>query len=296
MLRDLRRTRVLLAILLLSSFVLVTLDYRTGRGSPLDGVRGAAARVLGPAEAAVAAVLRPVAATVSSLTGRPAAGARADRLAKDNAALREQLALMRRDAAASPARRLLGLAGAGRYEIVPARVVALGTGLGFSWLATIDAGSRDGLRPDLSVISADGLVGRVKTVTPTTATVLLAADPASQVGVRLAGSGEIGIASGQATGPLVLQLLDANARITVGQDVTTLGSPHNRPYAPGIPVGTVTQVFSGPGAAARTALVRPYVRFSALDLVGVVVGAPSAKPRPATLPPKPAPVVTPGTH
>lgn len=295
MLRDLRRTRVLLAVLLTASFLLVTLDYRTGRGSPLDGVRGAAARVLGPVQARVAGALHPVARTFSDVTGRQAAGARADRLARDNAALREQLALTERAAADAPARRLFGLAGSGRYRIVPARVVALGGGLGFSWVATIDAGSRDGLRPDLSVLSADGLVGRVKTVTRTTATVLLAADPASKVGVRLRGNGEIGIVRGSATGPLVLQLLDPSARIEVGAAVATLGSPQNRPYAPGIPVGRVTSIVPGSGAA-RTARVTPYVRFSALDLVGVVVGAPTVRRRHATLPSKPDPVVTSGRH
>ncbi len=292
MLRDLRRTRVLLGVLLIASFVLVTLDYRTGRGSPLDGVRAVAAGVLGPVQAGVAAVTRPVARTVSGIGRAGATTARADRLARDNAALREQLALARRGPATS-LDRLLGLAAAGRYRIVPARLVALGGGLGFSWTATIDAGRRDGLRPDLTVVSGRGLVGRVKTVTTRTATVLLAADPASKVGVRVSASGEIGVITGQATGPLVLELLDAHARVRVGEAVTTFGSPGGRPYAAGVPVGRVGKVFAGPGTATRTALVTPYVRFSSLDLVGVVIAAPQPAIRRATLPPKPDPVVRP---
>ena len=46
----------------------------------------------------------------------------------------------------------------------------------------------------MTVLNGDGLVGRVTTVGPSTATVLLAIDPDSTVGTRLEESMELGFA------------------------------------------------------------------------------------------------------
>jgi rod shape-determining protein MreC len=44
-----------------------------------------------------------------------------------------------------------------------------------------------------------------------------------------------------------------------------------RPYVPGVPVGQVVTVTSQPGSLTQTALVRPFVDFTGLGVVGVVV-------------------------
>ena len=48
-----------------------------------------------------------------------------------------------------------------------------------------------------------------------------------------------------------------------------------------------------PGSQTRTAVVAPYVDFTSLDLVGVVVEPPRKDPRDAVLPPKPVATPTP---
>ena len=63
--RDNRRTRVVLALLLLTAFTLITLDIRGGSGS---GLRGFGQRVFGPVERAAAAVVRPITDFVDGLT------------------------------------------------------------------------------------------------------------------------------------------------------------------------------------------------------------------------------------
>ncbi len=291
MLQTFRRTRLLLAVLLVACSVLITLDYRAGRGSPLTGVRGVAGAVLGPIETGIAAGTRPLTRTVSGITRGARASARVDRLARENALLRQQLRLARRPSAAGPVSALLGLAGASGLRIVPARVVGFGAALGLSYTATIDAGSRDGVRPNTGVVTAAGLAGRVTSVTATTATVRLAVDPATKVGVRLAGSAEIGVLTGGGAGPMTLDVLNANAVLRIGQVVQTLGSPNARPYPAGLLVGRISQVLPRTGMTAR-ALVTPATRFSALDLVGVVLSAPRVTPRQAVAPAKPAPVVS----
>jgi len=124
------------------------------------------------------------------------------------------------------------------------------------------------------VLSASGLVGTVTSVSPWTCTVGLATDPAAAVGVRLAGSGQLGWVTGTATRSgqnlLVLHVLGSDAAIYPGQELITAASVNNRPYVAGVPVGVVTKVAAA-GDLTRTALVRPFTNFAALDVVGVVV-------------------------
>ena len=289
---------MLLALLLVTSIGLITVDYRAsgddGR-SPLDGLRAVAAAAFGPVEQVAAAIARPVGEAVDGLSGLGSGRDEVARLRRENEALTRQLRtseLARNRAAELDA--LLRLAGAGRYRIVPAQVVAIGAAQTFSWTVTIDAGTRDGVRPDMTVLNGDGLVGRVKTAGPTTATVLLAVDPGSSVGVRLAGSMEVGFTTGQGLDDVLdLRLLDGQSTIERGDRLVTFGSQGDMPYVPGVPVGEVRSVSGTPGSQTRTASVVPYVDFSALDLVGVVVQPPRADPRDAVLPPRPAsPTVT----
>lgn len=289
--RDTRRTRLLLALLLVTSVSLITIDYRGGERSPLDGLRSLAAAVFGPVEQVAAAIARPVSDAVDSVSSLGDGRDEAARLRRENQELTRQLRtseLARNRAAELDA--LLHLAGAGRYRIVPAQVIAIGAAQTFSWTVTIDAGTRDGVRPDMTVLNGDGLVGRVKTAGPSTATVLLMVDPESSVGVRLEGSMEVGFTTGQGVedgGDLDLRLLDGQSTVVRGDRLVTFGSQSDTPYVPGVPVGEVRRVQGTPGSQTRTALVSPYVDFTALDLVGVVVEPPRTDPRDAVLPPRP---------
>ncbi|MFC7729457.1 rod shape-determining protein MreC [Actinomadura keratinilytica] len=195
--KDTRRTRWVLGVLLAVALTMITVDYRGGQHSPLAGLRGLGAAVFGPVERASAAVVRPVGNTVDAITDAPGERRRADRLERENQRLREQLRAHRIDASRyEQLHRLLGSAGIGGYKIVAAQVISAGQG--FEETVTIDVGSRSGVRRDMTVLNADGLVGRVTRVGPATATVLLATDVASSVGARLEDSREIGIVQGAA--------------------------------------------------------------------------------------------------
>jgi rod shape-determining protein MreC len=65
----------------------------------------------------------------------------------------------------------------------------------------------------------------------------------------------------------------------------------DQPEVPGVPVGTIVSVQPSPGALTQTALVRPFVNFTALGVVGIVVQVPQHNPRISILP-RPAPTVT----
>ncbi|MFI1714274.1 rod shape-determining protein MreC [Streptomyces litmocidini] len=293
--RDTRESRLLLVLLIAIAFALITVDIRGGQESPVDGARQAAAAVFGPVENGVAAAVDPVGNAIGAVRDSGERHTRIAALEKENAELKARLGsddrnrnrLRELDA-------MLKTAGAGQYGIKGAQVIAIGAAQGFSWTVTIDVGARDGIKRDMTVLNGAGLVGRVTTVGPSTSTVLLANDPDFTVGTRMEKSDELGFATGQGDSPLLVQLLNGKAKVKPGDRLVTFGSRADKPFVPGVPVGEVIRVDPSGGGLTRNVYVRPYVGFTKLDIVGVVVQAPSSDPRDMVLPqkPKPAPTVT----
>ena len=230
------------------------------------------------------------------ITGGPSADSKIAALQAANARLRAELSsaqLSQADEAQLSS--LLRLAGRGGYRIVAASVIAAGEDYANS--VTLDVGSRDGVHAQETVLNGDGLVGTVTQVSTDTSTVLLATDASSVVGARMAGSNQIGAVTGTGkslSGPSVmhLRLFDANATLQPGQSLVTFGSVQDRPYVPGVPIGQVTTVQGNAGSLTQTALIKPFVNFTSLGVVGVVVGGPAQNPRDSVLPPSPTPVPT----
>ncbi|MGV9404858.1 rod shape-determining protein MreC [Streptomyces sp. NPDC003667] len=292
--RDTKESRLLLVLLIAIAFALITVDIRGGRNSPVDGARQAAAAAFGPIENGLSSAVDPVGEAVSAVRD---SGTRHDRLAaleKENAALKAKLGSDDRNRSRlTQLDKMLKIAGEGQYGIKGAQVIAIGSAQGFSWTITIDAGAADGIQRDMTVLNGDGLVGRVTTVGPHTATVLLANDPDFTVGTRMENSDELGFASGQGDRPLRVELLNGKAEVKKGDRLVTFGSQADKPFVPGVPVGVVSRIDPSGSGLTRTLYVTPYVGFSKLDVVGVVVQGPKRDPRDEVLPSKPKPTPTP---
>jgi rod shape-determining protein MreC len=257
--RDTRRTRIALAALLAVALALIAADYLG-----LTGLRAAGGAVFGTAERALASV-------GGRITG-PSARVRS--LERQLITLRAQLSGARLSKAEyAQLARLLRLSGQGGYRIVVANVIALGQG--YQRTVTLDAGSRDGVRPEETVLNGSGLVGTVTSVSPWTSTVVLATDPSAVAGVRLVGGGQLGWVTGAPGAPgsglLRLRVLGPSTVLAPGEQVVTAASQGGTPYVAGVPVGIVVRVQAPAGTLTGTALVRPFVDFAALDVVGVVV-------------------------
>ena len=268
-------------MLVLISVTMILLDLRGGSSGPLGPLRSVGAAVIGPLERAAATVVVPVRTYVQSVASVGDKDRVISELTVENDALRAQLDTVANDRArVADLDALLGLVDANDYVTVPAQVIAVGPAQGFAWTVTIDAGSRDGVEVDMSVISGKGLVGRVVSVSPTTATVLLIVDATSTVGGRLAGTSQIGIVSGTGRQDVLqMQLLDPLAVVDLGETIVTFGSEGDRPYAPGIPIGTVKEMRGTEGQLTRSAIVEPFADISMLDIVGVVLRVPEREPR-----------------
>src|SRR3954464_10844554 len=297
--RESRRARLVLALLLLTAFTLITLDYRAGSGGPLRAIGNAVFRpvrraVAGPVERAVADVARPVGSFFSSLGNLSSYKSTNAKLRKQNERLREQLRLTDGDRAhLSSAEKLLDIAGRGQFKIVPAQVVAVEGALGFEWTATIDIGSRDGIRTNTTVGNGDGQVGRTVHVGPTTSTVLLGQDPTFTAGARLKRTNEIGHVDGGGRQPMTFTLLGSSNTMKPGDRLVSFASLANRPFVAEVPIGRITKVLPTPGQLFRTAVVAPFVDFTAIDVVGVVVSQPRTARRDSLLPPSPTPSPSP---
>lgn len=279
-----RRTRMVLAVLIVASLTFVILDLRGGQG-PLGSVRTFGANIIGGIERVAATIFSPVTGASSWWSDMRDQAAQIEALRTENGTLRGDLATLESDKARADALdALLRVSSVGQYRFVPAEVIAVGPAQDFAWTVTIDAGRNDGVENDMTVINGDGLVGHVIKTTASTATVMLVTDAESSVGARIAGSEEIGVISG--TGEqdwLDFQLLDPLADVRAGDALVSFGSKGGRPYAPGLPIGEVLSVSGSAGDLSRVAKVRPYVDVSALTIVGVVTRPPRTDPRDSVL-------------
>lgn len=124
-------------------------------------------------------------------------------------------------------------------QIMPAQVIGT-SGMEQSRMITIDKGSHSGVKIDMAVITPDGIVGKVKDVSPLSSQVLLVNDRDSGAGVILQGSRLQGILRGSPQGELRVADVMADESIQVGEQVITSGG--DRIYPKGVPVGTVTSV------------------------------------------------------
>jgi rod shape-determining protein MreC len=107
----------------------------------------------------------------------------------------------------------------------------------------IDKGSRDGVKPDMAVITAEGVVGKVLRVFRTTSQVLLVNDQSSGVGVILEKSRLQGVLRGTPLGEVALEKVMSDEAVQPGERVLTSGG--DQIFPKGLPVGTVTKVSPG---------------------------------------------------
>jgi rod shape-determining protein MreC len=267
--RRARRSRFTLALLLLTSATLITLDLRGFQ--PLDQARSGALDALAPVRDGARNAFEPI--------GNAWNGAlNYDDLASENEALREQIAemegeLARGDDATSTLERLtaeLELEYVGDIDRTVARVVS-GPVSNFEHRIEIDKGRDHGIREDMPVVNSAGLVGRVQTVSNRRAIVQLVTEPGFFVGVRLSELDEVGVARGQGRRQplLVFTGIDADLDVPVGALVTTSGLAGTR-FPADIPVGHVRASIAAEGELAQDLLLDTLADLESLSFVNVM--------------------------
>ena len=277
-LRDDERSRTVLALLVLASISLISIDAGSGDDSPVDPVRTATGTVVGPVQSGFSAATRPLSDLGDTFTSDETLRDRNDALEKENAELKSRLRSAGADSArTSELQRVNRVTRDAGFDTVNANVVGYESAQSFGRTITIDEGSNSGIATDMTVLESDGLVGRVIDVSPDNATVLLIIDSESVVGGRLGASMELGFLTGDGdlSGDARLRMaaLDKTAKPKKGDSVVTWGSRKGVPYVAGVPIGEVVEVDDDPRNQSSAAVVEPYVDFSSLDVVTVVVGS-----------------------
>jgi len=164
---------------------------------------------------------------------------------------------------------------AANQEFVTADVISHDqTGLRRS--ITINRGTRDGIAPGMPVVTAQGLVGRVRNVSANAARVLLISDRDSAVSARLQTTRAQGSLRGQLSGNLRLTMVPPDETVTVGDLVLTSGLGGNFP--PDIVIGVVASSRQFEFELFQEAEVTSYNSFEELEVVLVMTSFEAVDP------------------
>ena len=140
----------------------------------------------------------------------------------------------------------------------------------------IDKGAADGIKPDMAVITTNGVVGKVLRVyNDSTSQVLLIDDQTSGVGAILEKSRLQGVLRGTPAGEMVLEKVMSDEPVQPGEAVLTSGG--DRIFPKGLPVGIVSKV--SPGADFFLNIrVKPTANLNKLEEVLVVTSVEEKEP------------------
>ena len=277
--RTIRRRRLTLAALLACSLLLLTVYFGESNGGALHNVQRGVFSVFAPIQEGASTVLKPARDLFGWFGDTIDAKGRLSELESSNQQLRA------RAIAGSEALRvnqqlqgLLNLDNAGGLAAakpVTARVIGRSPTVWYSTV-TINQGSDSGIKVGNPVISSNGLIGQVSTVTGKASIVTLISDGELAVPARVSAGGAEGIAQTGAGGPddLRLKFIARRFRVEPGAAVVTSGTLSSTPgleslYPPGIPIGSVTRVVD-PGTDAQRIYLRTYADLQRLEIVQVL--------------------------
>jgi rod shape-determining protein MreC len=263
---------LLLLVFVALSIIVITLDFRQGEGGPLERAKDISAAVVAPIQRGLTAVFRPVGNFFASI-------GELGSLRTENSRLKSELEEMESEVQEAQgvqdelesALKLLELDEPWTsMDSVNASVFGYSPS-NYRWARVIDKGTADGIKRNMAVVNADGLVGKIISVSTNQATVLLLIDPKAAAGARVENRRDTGKVqgNGEAEG-LSLELIASNSEIFEGDLVVTSGYDTGV-FPPGIPIGLVSDVLTDERRPDQTIEVDPYVDFTGLDYVRVLL-------------------------
>jgi rod shape-determining protein MreC len=157
------------------------------------------------------------------------------------------------------------------WKLKPANVIMRDPA---NWWRTvqIDLGTRDGIRENLPVITAAGIIGRVSSVSLTRSQVVLVGDPNCRVSALVENAAhDIGVLT--ASGPLDTSLVDltylaSSANLKSGQNVFTSGL--GGVFPKGIPIGQIVDASTVENGLYTEARVKLAANLGSLEQVWVL--------------------------
>lgn len=286
------RSRTWLLLVLAAVAVVLLLLHEGGQLQPIENVVQA---VLSPIERAASGAFGGVGNLFGAVRDLNELRERNAELEKQNQDLLTEIAQLRGlQGENSTLRELLNFTQENpSYKYQPAAVIGRDPSPYLRYI-TINAGSREGLKPGMPVVTAGStLIGRVADVGFRSAKVQLLNDLSSAVNVRLQTTDVTGLAQGQQDGSLLVQYLPLATEIITNDIALTSGLGGNLPR--NLVVGQVTGVDKKDFEVAQSAQLRPAADYDRLDVVLVITNFEPIEPgEDATPTPTPTPDATPG--
>ncbi|HET8781399.1 MAG TPA: rod shape-determining protein MreC [Pyrinomonadaceae bacterium] len=157
---------------------------------------------------------------------------------------------------------------------VPARVIARDPSVWFNTI-TINRGSTSGIAVNMPVVTGGGIVGRVITVSPFAAQIMLITDEKAGAGAvvgQLGQSGALGSVRGRADlGVSVIEMRYVSGLEKVEVNDTVMTTGQDGIYPPGLNVGRVVDVKNGTATQAHQILIQPGAQLDHLEEVAVLL-------------------------
>lgn len=270
------RGRLLLLVFIALSIVIITLDFRQGEGGPLVRAKEISVAVVAPIQRGLTTVFRPVGNFFASI-------GELGSLRTDNAELKAQVEAMAQEVREAEALKNDFAALSRLMELdepytsgdfVDAQVIGTSPS-NYRWARFIDKGSEDGIRKNMAVVNADGLVGKVINVTRGDALVLLLIDPKAAAGARIENRRDTGKIQGNGEDQgLSLDLIGSNSEVFLADEVVTSGQ--DGVFPAGIPIGLINEISGDIRRPDQQIVVEPWVDFTGLDYVRVLLDGPAS--------------------
>lgn len=154
------------------------------------------------------------------------------------------------------------------YQTVPAYIISKDIS-NYSNIFVINAGKKDGIDTNMTVIADDGLIGYVISVTDTTASVQTIIDSSSAVTATMSTTEDSIICRGSLEdGMLKATYIPTSADISEGDTVETSGM--GGIYPKGITIGKIESVENTQNILDRYAWIKPAVDFDKVETVLVI--------------------------
>ena len=247
--KQVRRRRIVLAVLVVVSLIALTAYFGESPSSPLHSIQRGIVEVFSPIQKGASTALKPVRDIAGWFSDTFHAKSQRDQYRKEVQKLTTELdaaqAALIQNQQLTKEVGLDNSIGVSAYQPVGAHVISRDPTL---WYATIevDKGTGDGVRVDDPVIGDGALVGKVSAVGSGFAVVTLITDHSYAVTAQVQNSsGDAGVLVPAVGNPnqLLLQDLPRQANIQTNQQVVTAGFKSgslDSLYPPGIPIGTVS--------------------------------------------------------
>lgn len=133
----------------------------------------------------------------------------------------------------------------------------------------VDRGQSDGVRPNMPVVTSQGLVGRLETVATGYADVMMLTDSRSRIDVQVSGKSVSGTVIGTGDGPPVLRFPRSKTHLNSGDVIITTG--HDKMFPRGLTVGYVSSSEAKQVGQQMEIPIEPAVRFSTLQEMFVIL-------------------------